>query len=163
MMKKCLAALLLLVLSLTACFALADEDFTRLNETDIELQLVEGMERKELTEEDIARGILDRFEDEKSGRIIEVRLTDEFGASLEECFDIAQKDPKNTEIGNVTSLNDLNYVAVLSKEDDILTKYAIMNPEKGKMIQISISPYDYDNRDVWRPIEMMLYSLRKAK
>ena len=163
MMKKCIAVLLIVVLSLAACFALADEDFIRLNETDIELQLVEGMVRKELTEEDTAQGILDRFEDEKSGRILEVRLTDEFGESLDECIDIAQKDPKNSEIGNVTSLNDLDYVAILSKEDDVLTKYAIINPEKGKMIQISISPYDYDNRDVWRPIEMMFYSLRKAK
>ena len=62
-MKKCIAVLLIVVLSLAACFALADEDFIRLNETDIELQLVEGMVRKELTEEDTAQGILDRFED----------------------------------------------------------------------------------------------------
>ena len=97
---------------------------------------MEGMVRKELTEEDTAQGILDRFEDEKSGRILEVRLTDEFGESLDECIDIAQKDPQNSEIGNVTSLNDLDYVAILSKENDVLTKYAIVNPEKGKMIQL---------------------------
>ena len=163
MLKKLFAVLLIMSVLLLSCAAMADEEFVDLNGTGLQVQLMDGFKRTELSEEDTANGMLDRFEEEKTGRILEISLNDEPGETLMECMEKIDGDPQYFMYGLTTSLNDTDYLSYCVNDGDIVTKYYIVIPEKGKKIQMKVTPYDTEDEKFWRPFELMFYSLRKAK
>ena len=159
-MKRYLCILLVLLLAVTACAAMAEglneEEFVVLNYTGLKMWVPAGLERIELTEEELAVGIIDCFENEDAEQYVDVFSNPDLTGTLDEYLAEIQDDPYFTDV-TLASVNDLPCLTYVTKEEDLVVYTAVFSSDDGHYIEIS-----FEGLDV-AVVAQMLLSIAKAE
>ena len=168
MTRKIFALLLALFLSLAACVAAAEEtggEYTVLGETGIRVRLAPGLEKQELTEEDIESGVIgyytNLFAEGTEGKYVTVMYYPEEIITAEERLEECLADPFYTDPVLVTTEGNLTCVCfVLQDMRPFLKVAGISLGDKG-YIEIVFEPYD--SPEDMEAVNAMIHSLGKAE
>lgn len=160
-MKRILAILSVLIISLTCGIVFAEEipqdEYITLDKTGLEMWITPELAPYELTEEDLANNYIAFYMNETNTRTVEILFIPDYPSSIEEYADGLPYFENFTDITAAT-INDipcLTYIAAYS--DSVVFKVTMISAEKD-FVEISFS--GYDDPEYKTVIEKMAQSIR---